>query len=108
MARPPQRGEVWVVDHGYEGKVRRAVVLSVAFEDSDRALVTVVGRTTSPRGSRFEVNVPVKYSDPGVFDAQNIFTVDKVKCEQKLTALTPDQLSLVEHAVMLWLGLHKE
>ena len=55
--RSPHRGEVWLVDLGMAAKVRPAVVIGVPADDSDRALVTLVPHTTSPRSSRFEVAV---------------------------------------------------
>src|SRR6266851_1073650 len=55
----PRRGEVWLVDLGMAAKVRPAVVISVPADDTDRALVTLVPHTTSPRQSRFEVSVSV-------------------------------------------------
>jgi mRNA interferase MazF len=48
----PRRGEVWLVDLGMAAKVPPAVVISVPAADSDRALVTLVPHTTSPRQSR--------------------------------------------------------
>ena len=81
--RSPQRGEVWIVDLGMAAKVRPAVVLSIPADDIDRALVTVVAHTTSPRESRFEVGISVPFLRTGVFV----------------------QLASVERAVCLWLGL---
>ena len=43
----PRRGEVWLVDLGMAAKVRPALVISVAADDVDRALVTLVPHTTS-------------------------------------------------------------
>ena len=43
-----QRDEVWLVDLGMVAKVRPALVLSIALEDQDRALVALVAHTTSP------------------------------------------------------------
>ena len=54
------RGEVWLVDLGMAAKVRPALVVSVPAEDIDRALVTLVPHTTSPRQSRFEVAAAVR------------------------------------------------
>jgi mRNA interferase MazF len=54
-----RRGEVWLVDLGMAAKVRPAVVVSVPADDTDRALVTIVPHTTSPRQSRFEANLVV-------------------------------------------------
>jgi hypothetical protein len=36
----PARGEVWLFDLGLEGKVRPALIVSVAYDDLDRALLT--------------------------------------------------------------------
>lgn len=47
----PARGEVWLFDLGMEGKVRPALVVSIAYGDLDRTLVTIVPHTTSLRGS---------------------------------------------------------
>lgn len=102
----PNRGEVWVVDLGMVGKVRPCLVLSVpAVGENDRALVTLVAHTTSPRYSRFEVSVSVRYLKAGVFDAQNIVTVPHVKLVRKLGQLDGEQLGLVEDVVRQWLGL---
>lgn len=101
----PSRGEVWLVDLGYVAKVRPCLVMSIPFEDQDRALVTLVAHTTRPRGSRFEVDIQVRFLRPGVFDAQNLVTVPDVKLIRKLGTLSGEQLSQVEAAVRAWLGL---
>lgn len=49
----PKRGEVWLVDLGMAAKVRPCLVMSVALQESDRALVTLVPHTPSVRSSRF-------------------------------------------------------
>jgi mRNA interferase MazF len=41
-----QRGELWLVDLGYLGKVRPVLVLSVPFLDHERTLCIVVPHTT--------------------------------------------------------------
>nr|WP_201443489.1 type II toxin-antitoxin system PemK/MazF family toxin [Pirellula staleyi] len=101
----PLRGEVWVVDLGMVAKIRPALVLSISAVDAnDRSLVTIVPHTTSVRGSRFEVNVPVKFLKAGAFDAQNLLTIPTVKLVRLLGKLTDEQLQQVEHVVQLWLG----
>lgn len=72
---PDRRGEVWLVDLGYAAKTRPALVISIPALDTDRALVTLVPHTTSPRGTRFEVESRVRFLKAGVFDAQNPVTV---------------------------------
>jgi len=101
----PNRGEVWLVDLGMTAKVRPCLVLSIPALIQDRALVTVLAHTTSPRGSRFEVDVKVRFLRAGVFDAQNLVTIPEAKLIRKLGTLSPKQLSDVEDAVRSWLGL---
>ena len=97
--KSPQRGEVWLVDLGMAAKVRPAVVISVPADDSDRALVTVVPHTTSPRSSRFEVAVGVPFLHAGVFDAQNLVTIPHAKLIRLSGRLTGVQLGAVERVV---------
>ena len=54
----PRRGEVWLIDFGMAGKTRPALVVSGAFGDQDRALITVIPHTTSLRGLAFSPTVP--------------------------------------------------
>ena len=102
----PQRGEVWLVDLGMVAKVRPALVISVAAEAQDRALSTLVPHPTSPRGSRFEVAIPVSFLDrTGVFDTQNLVTVPHPKLLRKLGLLRSGEMQLVESAMKSWLGI---
>lgn len=103
--RRPERGEIWVVDLGLAAKVRPALVLSVAYGDRDRALVTVVPHTTSVRGTAFEVSIPIRYLKPGAFDAQGLVTVPPPRLGQRLGVLGASELRQVEAAVARWLGL---
>ena len=86
------RGEVWMVDLGMVAKVRPCLVLSIPALTQDRALITLVPHTTSPRGSRFEVETQVRFLKKGVFDAQNLITISEAKLVRKLGILTPEQL----------------
>jgi mRNA-degrading endonuclease toxin of MazEF toxin-antitoxin module len=47
MAREFSRGDVWIVDLGPVAKIRPAVVVSIPFEDQDRALVSLIPHTTA-------------------------------------------------------------
>ncbi len=105
--KPPNRGEVWLVDLGLAAKVRPALVLSVPAGDADRALVTLVPHTTSPRGSVFEAAVTVPFLRAGVFDAQSLVTIPHAKLVRSLGRLTASQLAAVELVVCLWLGLQQ-
>jgi mRNA interferase MazF len=57
----PDRGSVWIVDLGMAAKVRPCLVLSVPTDPNDRVLVTVVARTTSVQGTRFEVDAKASF-----------------------------------------------
>ncbi|NMG18682.1 type II toxin-antitoxin system PemK/MazF family toxin [Brasilonema bromeliae] len=103
----PDRGEVWLVDLGYAAKVRPCLVISIPALEQDRALVTLVPHTTSPRGSRFEVEVKVNFLRSGVFDVQNIITIPHAKLLRKLGSLTPKQMAQVEEVLLLWLGFNE-
>ncbi|MCP5538739.1 MAG: type II toxin-antitoxin system PemK/MazF family toxin [Akkermansiaceae bacterium] len=43
--RRMKRGEIWQADLGYTGKVRPVLVLSIEYNDEERAIVTYVPRT---------------------------------------------------------------
>ena len=58
MTRMPKIGEVFVVDLGYEGKVRPVVVMSREDPDAPRAIALCVPLTTQNRGSRYEIPMP--------------------------------------------------
>ncbi len=99
------RGEVWLVDLGYVGKVRPGLVLSIEPLNSDRALVTLIPHTTSSRGTRFEVDLRTSFLKPGAFDAQNPITIPQAKLMRPLGVLTANELAQVEDAVRTRLGL---
>jgi mRNA interferase MazF len=88
-----------------EGKIRPCVIMSVAPNDLDRVLFTVVPHTTSPRGSRFECALAIRYLRPGAFNAQNLVTVTRPRLMQRLGVLTDRELRDVEGIVEAWLGL---
>jgi mRNA interferase MazF len=102
----PDRGEVWLVDLGYAAKVRPCLVLSIPILDQDRALCTIVPHTTSPRASRFEVDLRVSFLKPGVFDAQNLVTIPQAKLIRRLGTLKSSELVRIGEAVLEWLGLN--
>jgi len=106
MARSEvKRGDIWLVDLGLAQKVRPAVILSVAFLDHERALLTYVPRTTSLRQTRFEVVHQARGFAPGAFDAQSIGTIPLVKLVRRIAVLDQPSLAKVEDAVRIWLVL---
>src|SRR5277367_4239420 len=100
-----RRGEIWLVDLGMVQKTRPVVILSVAFLDHERAVVTYVPRTTSIRNTRFEVPHQARGFGPGAFDTQGLGGVPVTKLIRPLGALDATTVREVEIAVKSWLGL---
>ena len=101
----PERGEVWQVDFGVTQKVRPALVISVPFTDTDRALIGVIPHTTARRGSQFEVVVPTKFLEDGAFLVQGIQALPAKFFLRRLGTLNPEQLRNVERALLRWVGV---
>ena len=98
------RGEIWLFDLGMAEKVRPALIISAAYGDRDRALVTIVPHTTSLRGSQFEISVNVPFLKAGAFVVQGVSTYPHVRAIRKLGVLKPEQFDLVFAGVLRWLG----
>ena len=103
-----QRGEIWLVDLGYLGKIRPVLVVSVPFLEHERTLYIVVPRTTVLIGTRFEVRIELPGFQEGAFDVQQTAAVQAVKFVRKLRSLDAEQLLLVENALLQALGLRLE
>lgn len=99
------RGEVWLADLGYAGKIRPVLILSVAPGPDDRALVSYIIRTTSLRGTAYEIIHSARGMKPGAFDCQGIGTTDKSHFMRKLGHVEDVTLSEVETRLSRWLGL---
>lgn len=104
----PRRGEVWLIDFGLAGKTRPALVVSVAFGDQDRSLITVVPHTTSLRGSPFEIAVPAPFLKPGAFLVQGVTTFPTIKALHRLGALQSQAFDKVLGGLLHWLGYFRE
>jgi len=102
----PKRGELWLVDFGIAQKIRPALIISIPYADSDRALIGVIPHTTALRGSRFEVAIPHKQlSQKGAFLVQGILTIPPKYFLRRLGVLTNDQLQLIEKSLLTFLGI---
>jgi mRNA interferase MazF len=99
------RGEIWLIDLGLAQKLRPAVIVSVDYLDHERALVAYVPRTTSLRGSRFEVPHQAQGFLPGAFDVQSLGSVPVVKLVRRIGKLDAAMMAKVETTIRLWLGL---
>lgn len=105
MALQAQRGEPWMADLGFVAKVRPVLILSVRYQYNERAVVTYVCRTTSIRGTQYEVPHQSRNMLSGVFDAQGISSIPNVKLERRLSMVDSGTLEKVEEAVRSWLNL---
>lgn len=68
-------------------------------------MATSIAHTTSQRSTRFEVPIRVHFLREGVFDIQNMITVQHAKYIRKLGKLTDAQLQMIVNVVRLWLHL---
>ena len=100
-----QRGELWLIDLGMAQKQRPCLILSIAYLDHERAVVTYVPRTTSMRGTRFEVTHQARGMDAAAFDAQGIGSIPVVRLERRLGTVEASVVQQVEAAVKRWLNL---
>jgi mRNA interferase MazF len=100
-----KRGESWMADLGLAAKVRPVLVLSVDYRDEERAIVSYVIRTTSLRGTRYEVRHETRRMPAGAFDAQGLGSLPDIKLHRRLGLVDSDTLAKVESAVRIWLGL---
>ena len=101
----PKRGEVWQVDFGITAKVRPALVISVPYEDNDRALIGVIPHTTATRDSQFEVVIPTRFLDEGAFLVQGLQALPPKYFLRRLGVLTAEQVQAVENCLLGWLGV---
>jgi len=101
----PERGEIWLADLGFAAKTRPVLVVSVPFAARDYALIQVVPHTTQARGAQFEVEIPARFLQAGVFNVQGMLAVPAAKFLRRLGALSPAQMDEIETVVTRWLGL---
>jgi mRNA interferase MazF len=100
----PRRGEVWLFDLGMAEKVRPVLVVGSEYEESDRALITVLPHTTSLRGSQYEIAVNAPFLKTGAFVVQAVATYPNVRAIRKLGTLKAAEFDLVFSGLLRWLG----
>jgi len=100
-----RRGEIWMADLGFVAKVRPVLVLSVGYQKDERAVVSYVIRTTSVRGTRYEVLHEARNMPRGGGDAQGLGSIPEVKLERRLGVVDEETLAKVEEAVRASLEL---
>jgi mRNA interferase MazF len=89
---------------GWRRKYVPLSVVSVAYGDMDRALITMVPHTTSLRGSQYEVPVEVAFLKAGAFLVQGVATYPNVRAIRKPGRLKTADFNLVFAALLRWLG----
>jgi mRNA interferase MazF len=85
-------------------KVRPAVILSVPFQDHERAVFEIVPHTTAVGGTRFEAVIALPGLQAGAFDAQGLRNVPAAVLLRKLGILSSAQLAKLEETAKRWLG----
>src|SRR5215469_17030772 len=104
MTTIPRRDEVWLADFGMASKTRPALIVSVAFGNCGRALITVVPHTTTLRGSAFEVAVGTSFLKPGAFLVQGVTTFPSIRALHRLGILSSVAFDAVFEGLLRWLG----
>jgi mRNA interferase MazF len=84
-------------------KVRPALVLSGPCGAADRDIITIIPHTTTLRGSRFEIHIPLPFLKPGAFLAQSPATVPAPRAEKFLGRMPDGQVRQTEDALLGWL-----
>jgi mRNA interferase MazF len=84
-----KRGEIWMADLGLAAKVRPVLVLSVAYEGQERAIVSYVIHTTSLRDTQYEVRHETRGMPNGAFDAQGLGSIPEIKLERRVGHWVP-------------------
>ena len=93
----------WIL--GLAQKIRPALILSTAYSDADRALITVISHTTKIRGSKFELTFSAPFLKPGAFVVQSVTTIPAKLALRRLGALSAEELKAIEDGVRHWLAL---
>ena len=100
-----QRGEIWIADLGYAGKIQPVLVVSVPPADDERALFIVMAHTTTCWNTQYEVSISHPALQPGAFDAQQVFLLPPVKLQRRVGTLNLAQMAQIEAALGRILGL---
>jgi mRNA-degrading endonuclease toxin of MazEF toxin-antitoxin module len=103
--RTIQRGDIWIADLGYAGKIRPVLIISVPPTDRERALHIVMAHTTTLWSTQYEVAIPHPALQAGAFDAQQVFLLPPVKLVRRVGTLSRPDMARIEAALTRVLGL---
>jgi len=107
MKASPQPGEVWLVDFGYDGKVRSALIVSVADQNCRLALASVVQLTTQFGATPYEVTLPrVPWlREQSYCNAQSVQPVAWTELQRKIGQFDRRVVKDVRGSLALWLRI---
>ena len=107
MKADPKPGEVWTINFGYDGKVRSALVVSVADKNCRLALASVVQITTKHGGTPYEITLPrVPWlREQSYCNAQSVQPVAWTEFERKIGQFDARILREARDVLKLWLGI---
>lgn len=101
-----KRGEIWLADLGYTGKVRPVLIMSVEYNDHERAVITYTPRTTRVwKEGRFDVHHKARGFVEGAFAVQLIATASNADFMRRVGQVTTEKMKEVEDALKIWLEL---
>jgi mRNA interferase MazF len=89
-------------------KVRPALILSGPCSATDRDVITIIPHTTTLRGSRFEINIPLPFLKPGAFVAQSPATVPTPRADKFLGRMSEAHVRHIEDALLEWLVIRRQ
>lgn len=98
----PKPGEIYLIDLGYAGKVRPAIVASREDPESPRAICMFIPITSEHRGSRYEVSIgkPGFLREPESWaNVQAISTVGHEKIIRFLGKISARQMMEIKEAL---------
>lgn len=103
----PRPGEIHLIDLGFVGKVRPAVVVSREDDSNPRATAICVPLTTQNRNSVYEVFLgKLKFLDkPSWANVQGIAATGHEKLLRRLGRVTPEQMEQIRAALRYALEL---
>jgi mRNA interferase MazF len=102
------RGDIVLVDLGYQAKIRPALVVSIPRADGRRNMTVLAPITTETRGGECEVSFPKPQwlATPSVVNLMAILGVDNAKILRRLGSF-PAKMDAVDAALARMLGLQK-
>jgi mRNA interferase MazF len=95
MKQDAKRGDVWMVDLGIAAKVRPCLLLTDFPANDELALITIIPHTTSVRGNRWEIKLPLSYLREGIFHLQQVQSVPINTLMRRLGVLSDADYNLV-------------